>query len=149
LISGIRRIGMRVQLKQVQGITFAGLSETGHWTVMDSVKEFGGSQGAVKPMELILMGLGGCSGMDVVSILNKMRLPLEDMKIEVDADQKEDHPRMFTRIRMHYIFYGQDLDKEKVEKAIELSRMKYCSVWAMLVQVVDIQYTYEFRSKKE
>ena len=139
---------MQVKIKQLKGITLAGLSETGHWTVMDTVPEFGGSQGAQKPMELFLMSLGGCSGMDILSIFKKMRMHVDDFEILIKADQAKDHPRVFTRIQMVYKIYGTSIDSKKVEQAIEFSRDRYCSVWAMLKSSVEIQYSYEIDSLK-
>ena len=85
-----------------------------------------------RPKGLLLAGLGGCTGMDVVSILEKMRVPFEGLEIEVSADQSEDHPRVFTAIRIRYRFKGRDLPMDKLERAIQLSQEKYCGVSAML-----------------
>ena len=139
---------MNVRVKQLDGITLAAISGTGHWTVMDTESQHGGHEAAAKPMELVLMGLGGCSGMDVVSVLKKMRVPFTDMEVNVDADQADEHPRVFTSIRMEFLIYGENIEGAKVEQAIELSKNKYCSVWAMLKKTADIQYSYRIMAEK-
>jgi putative redox protein len=139
---------MKVRVKQVEGLTLVGQGETEHWTLMDTQKEYGGHQGASKPIEMLLMSLGGCSGMDVISILRKMREPVEDFEIEIDADQKEDHPKTFRQIRMKYKIYGENINSEKVKQAIELSKEKYCSVWSMLKETVPIEYDFDIYPRR-
>jgi len=140
---------MEVTVKQIEGIAFAGVGETRHWVVMDSLAEFGGSEAGSKPMELLLMSLGGCTGMDVVSILQKMRVDLDDFEIRVEADQAEEHPKVFTRIHLEYRFFGKKVDQEKVEKAIELSQERYCSVSAMLRKTAEIHHSYRINPSRD
>ena len=139
---------MEVTIKNIQGLAFAGMGETKHWLIMDNTEEFGGSGGATKPMELLLMSLGGCTGMDVVSILRKMRVDLDDFSIDIKADQAEDYPRVFTKIDLTYRLYGKKIDTAKVEKAINLSQDKYCSIMAMLKKAVAINHSYEIHPTK-
>lgn len=91
-----------------------------------------GTSRGVRPKGLLLAGLGGCTSMDVVSILEKMRVPFEGLAVEVSADQSEDHPKVFTAIRVTYRFKGRDLPMDKLERAVQLSQEKYCGVSAML-----------------
>ena len=91
-----------------------------------------GTSRGVRPKGLLLAGLGGCTGMDVVSMLEKMRVPFEGLAVEVSADQSEDHPKVFTAIRVIYRFKGRDLPMDKLERAVQLSQEKYCGVSAML-----------------
>lgn len=91
-----------------------------------------GTSRGVRPKGLLLAGLGGCTGMDVVSILEKMRVPFEGLSVDVSADQSEDHPKVFTAIRVTYRFRGRDLPMDKLERAVQLSQEKYCGVSAML-----------------
>ncbi len=91
-----------------------------------------GTSRGVRPKGLLLAGLGGCTGMDVVSILEKMRVPFEGLAVEVSADQSEDHPKVFTAIRVTYRFNARDLPMDKLERAVQLSQEKYCGVSAML-----------------
>lgn len=133
---------MKIIIRQLDRITFAGIGDTGHWVPMDTDPEFGGHGGASKPMEMMLMALGGCTGMDVASILAKMRVPLTNMEVIVRGEQAETHPKVFTRIKIEYLFYGTDIAKDKVEQAIALSEDKYCSVMAMLRQSVSIDTSY-------
>jgi putative redox protein len=92
-------------------------------------------------MELILLGLGGCTGMDVVSILGKQRQSVEGFEINIDADRTDEHPKRYTEIRLEYVIYG-DVDEKAVARAIELSETKYCSVMAMLGESAKIETTY-------
>jgi putative redox protein len=139
--------GMEVNIQRIKGLAFAAKGNTNHWLVMDTEEKHGGEYAASKPMELILMSLGGCTGMDVVSILNKMKVHLNDFSIDVSAEQAEDFPKVFTKIHIAYRFFGKQIDEEKVKRAIELSRTKYCSVSAMLSQSVQINYSYQIISE--
>jgi putative redox protein len=134
---------MQAWVRQIDGLTFAAKSDSGHWVFMDTRTDLGGADGASKPLELVLMGLGGCTGMDVVSILRKMRVGLDRFEIRLEAERAEEHPQVFLRIRMEYRLFGSGIDAEKVERAIELSRTQYCSVSAMLSKAVPIEYTYQ------
>jgi len=131
-----------VTIKQVEGLAFAALGPSGHWTMMDSRKDVGGHEGASAPMELLLMSLGGCTGMDVAAILAKMKQPLEDIQIEVKGTMREDHPHAYTDIHIHYLVKG-DVAQDKLERAIELSQEKYCSVSATLRPGVNLTHSYE------
>jgi putative redox protein len=134
---------MQVVLKQVQGISFAGKGDSGHWLPIDGPEEFGGSAAASRPMELILMGLGGCTSMDVISILKKKRVQVQDYECIIDAERAPRHPKVFTKIHMKYVFYGRNIAAKDVERAIQHSEESYCSVIAMLKKSVDITTEYE------
>jgi len=133
---------MDAVVKQVSGMTFIGRADTKHWVPMDGPPEFGGTDAANRPMELILISLAGCSASDVSSILAKKRAKLRTMEVNVHADRADDHPRVFTNIHMEYVFYGQGLKPADIERAIALSQDKYCSVSAMLRKAVDITHSY-------
>jgi len=134
---------MKVTINQIQGIALAGKGDSKHWVVMDGPEKFSGLEAGSRPMELFLISLAGCTGMDVVSLLEKMRVKLKDFKMEVEAERAETHPKVFTKIRIEYLFFGKDIDPEKVEKAIDLSQNKYCSASAMLKKAVDITTSYK------
>jgi putative redox protein len=134
---------MKAQLIQLQGITFSAKGESNHWIMTDGSEEFGGSNAASRPKELILFGFAGCTGADVASILAKRRVHLDRFEINVDAEVAEEHPKVFTKIHLSFLFKGKNIKAQDVERAIELSRTKYCPVWAMLRQAVDITYSYE------
>lgn len=134
---------MHVVLKQVQGISFAGKADSGHWVPIDGPEEFGGSSAGSRPMELILMGLGGCTSMDVISILKKKRIQVDDYECVLEAERAPRHPKVFTRIKMKYVFYGRNIPAKDVERAIQLSEESYCSASAMLKKSVDIETEYE------
>ena len=129
-------------LKQIKGITFAGKTDSNHWITMDGPEEFGGSNAGVRPKELLLLALAGCTASDVVAILTKKRAPLDDFEINIKADISDEHPQVFTKIDLEYVFYGKDLNVKDIERAIELSQTKYCAVTAMLEKAVEIRHTY-------
>lgn len=136
---------MKAIVKQVDGLALVGKSDSNHWVTMDSTKIVGGQEAAAKPMELVLIALGGCTSMDVLSILKKMREDVRDYDVELDGERAEGHPAVFTKIHLHYVFYGKNLNAENVTKAIELSLDKYCSVTAMLRKAVEITWDYELK----
>ena len=127
---------------QVRGITFAGKADSNHWVMMDGPHEFGGSAAATRPKELVLLALGGCTGSDVVTILRKKRVAVDGLEINLSADEAEEHPKRYTRIHVEYVVSGHDIAARDVERAIELSETKYCSVSAMLTSSVSITHSY-------
>lgn len=133
---------MEALVKQVEGINFLGKSDSGHWVVLDGPSEFGGSEAGSRPMELVLIALGGCTGMDVASLLDKMRVEYDDLRLEISAERKEDHPKIFTKIHITYKIWG-DVSEDKVKKAIEKSQNKYCSVSEILRNSAELTYDYE------
>jgi putative redox protein len=129
-------------LKQIKGITFAGKTDSNHWITMDGPEEFGGSDAGIRPKELLLLALAGCTASDVVSILSKKRTPLDDFEINIKADISDEHPQVFTKIELEYVFYGNNLNVKDIERAIELSQTKYCAVTAMLEKAIEINHSY-------
>ena len=119
------------------GLRFVHRSATGHSVVTDAPADKGGLGSAPTPMELIVLGLLGCTGTDVVSILQKMKQPLESFKVSAVSERAEDHPRVYTKIHVTYTLRG-DLDEKKVQRAVELSEKTYCSVTAMLQGTAEI-----------
>jgi len=111
--------------------------------VIDGAPAIGGRNLGVRPMEMVLMGLGGCTAMDVLSILKKQRQQVTDCVIEVDAKRREEEPQIFIQIHLHYIITGHDLKENHVKRAVELSAEKYCSVSAMLSKTAQLSYDYE------
>lgn len=129
-------------VRQVRGITFAAKTDSNHWLIMDGPEELGGSNAGARPKELLLAALGGCTASDVVSILAKKRSPVAGFTVNLSATTAEEHPQVFTDIHVEYVIYGDGLKKEDVERAIELSTSKYCSVSAMLRPAVTITHSY-------
>ncbi len=123
---------MKARVKWVEDVVFLGESGSGHAVVMDGAPESGGRNLGVRPMETLLIGLGGCSAFDVVSILKKGRQQVTDCVVEIDAERAESIPRVFTRIHMTYTITGRNLGEPQVRRAVELSAEKYCSATAML-----------------
>lgn len=131
-----------IYLKQITGNTFAAKASSGHWVVMDTKKEVGGSEGGTTPKELVLMGLAGCTSMDVIPILKKKRSPVIGYECKIKAVEREEHPKIFTDIHIEYVFYGDGIKSEDVERAIDLSKTKYCSVSAQLSVSAKITHSY-------
>lgn len=129
-------------VRQVRGMTFAGLTESGHWVTVDGPPEFGGSSAAIRPKELILISLGACTGSDVVSILQKKRVKLAGFEVRLKAQVAEEHPQVYTKIHIEYVFFGENLVPADLERAIDLSQNKYCPVSAMLKNSVEITNSY-------
>jgi len=136
-------------IKQINGITFAGKTDSNHWITMDGPKEFGGSDAGIRPKELILLALGGCTSSDVVSILNKKRVKFDGYEINITSETSDSHPQVFTKINLEYVFYGNQMDPKNVERAIELSLTKYCGVTAMLEKACGISHTYRIVTTEE
>ena len=134
---------MKANVVQVKGISFIGKAASNHWVAMDGPAGFQGSDAGTRPKELILIGLGGCTGADVASILGKMKEPLSRFEIDIDAESSEEHPKVFTKIHLTYKFWGEGVKEGNLEKAITLSQDKYCSVTAMLKDAVSITHSYE------
>lgn len=130
-------------VKQVKGITFVGKTDSNHWITMDGPENFGGSNAGIRPKELLLISLAGCTGSDVASILSKKRVKLDGFEMNIDADVADEHPQVFTKIHLEYVFYGKNLPVKEIERAIELSQTKYCSVTAMLQKAVEINHSYK------
>ena len=124
-------------------MTFVGESGSGHAVVMDGAPEHGGRDMGIRPMEMLLLGVGGCTAFDVVSILKKSRQAIVDCEVEVDSDRAEEVPKVFTRIHIHFIVSGNSLDPAKVEKAVNLSADKYCSASLMLGKTAEMTHDFE------
>lgn len=129
-------------VKQVQGITLVGKSESNHWVVMDGSETFGGSKAGSSPKELLMMALGGCTSMDVIPTLTKKKVPFKDFEVRISGETREEHPQVFNNLHIEYVFYGNNINPEDVERAIELSTTKYCAVSAMLRASVKITHSY-------
>lgn len=136
---------MKARVKWVDGLMFVGESGSGHAIVMDGAPEHGGRDLGVRPMEMLLLGLGGCTGIDVMLILKKGREAVTDCVVEIDAERAETDPKIFTRIHMHYVVEGTNLNPAKVERAIALSAEKYCSATAMLGRAAAITHDFEIK----
>jgi len=133
---------MDVQVKWVGERSFVGTAESGHRIVFGTASDAGPKPGP-SPMELVLIGTGGCSAYDVVHILEKGREPVTGVEVELDADRAETDPKVFTRIHMHFVVTGRGLNPAKVERAIGLSIEKYCSASAMMAQTATLTHDYE------
>jgi putative redox protein len=134
---------MKATVQWKQNMTFVGMPESGFPMPMDSEPSFGGSGQGVRPVELLALGLAGCTAMDVLSILQKKRQQLTSFEVQVEAERSADHPKVFTRARITYLVSGRDIEEAAVLRAIELSATKYCPAQAMFVQVFPIDLDYE------
>jgi putative redox protein len=129
-------------LKQLDGIAFAAKGDSNHWVMMDGPESVGGTDAGSRPKELVLYALAGCTASDVVNILRKKRVQLQGFEMHLTGHEAEEHPKVFTDIHVEYVFFGDDISTVDVERAIELSTTKYCSVSAMLTPKVKITHSY-------
>ena len=134
---------MKARVKLIEGVSFVGQTKSGHAVVMDGPPDSGGKNLGPRPMEMLLLGLGGCSAFDVVHILRKARLDVRDCVAEIDATRAETDPKVFTKIHVHFIVTGIALDPKRVEQAVKLSAEKYCSASIMLGKVAEITHDFE------
>ncbi len=135
---------MQARIKWVDNAMFVGESGSGHAVVIDGPAEGGGRNLGVRPMELLLMGVGSCSAYDVIHILKKGRQPVTDCVVELTAERADQIPQVFTKIHMNFIIYGHDkLTDAQVKRAVQLSAEKYCSASIMLSHSVEITHNYQ------
>lgn len=134
---------MRARIKWVENVSFLAQSESGHSVLVDGAPAAGGQNLGPRPMELLLMGTGGCTAFDVVTILKKGRADVVDCEVALDATRAETDPKVFTHIHMHFTVKGRQLKTEQVKRAIELSAEKYCSASIMLGATVKISHDFE------
>ena len=137
---------MKARVKWVEEATFLAESGSGHAVVMDGPPDHGGRNLGVRPMEMLLLGMGGCTAFDVMLILKRSRQPVDDCEVELSAERAEEEPKVFTRIHVHFIVSGRGLDEKRVARAVSLSAEKYCSASIMLDRAgVQISHDYEIR----
>ena len=129
---------MKTRIEWKNGMSFLGESGSGHSVLMDGPPEAGGKNLGPRPMEMLLMGTGGCAAFDVVLILKKSRQDISDCVVEIEAERALEEPKVFTRIHFHFILTGKQLKAEQVERAIKLSAEKYCSASIMLGKTAEL-----------
>lgn len=134
---------MKARVKWIEQVSFLGESESSHAVLMDGPPTAGGRNLGPRPMEMLLLGTGGCTCFDVVAILKKSRQAISDCYVELDAERAETDPKVFTKIHMHFVVKGKDIKRDAVEKAIKLSAEKYCSASIMLGQTALITHDFE------
>lgn len=128
-----------VTVDLVEGMRFSAVGAAGKETILDSPPDFGGVNAGPTPMELMLMALGGCTGMDVVSMLRTMRVEVTDYQVRVDGDRADQHPKVYTDIRVEHIFVGKGLDADKIHLAVEKSATRFCPASSMLKKACRIE----------
>lgn len=134
---------MKTTVKWVDNAMFLGESGSGHAVVMDGPEDHGGRNMGIRPMEMLLLGLGGCTSFDVMSILQKQRLDIRDCIADIEAQRADAVPAVFTSIHIHFTVKGKDLRENLIERAIKLSAEKYCSASIML-EKSDVKITHSF-----
>ena len=134
---------MNLSVNWVDGMLMVGKSHSGHSITMDGPIEIGGENLGVRPMEMLLLGVAGCTMIDVVTTLKIMRQDLTHCETKISAERAKEHPKVFTDIHIHFIVKGKDLDSKKVDKAISLSAEKYCSASIMLGKTANITHDFE------
>jgi putative redox protein len=136
---------MQARIKWIENVAFLGETGSGHAVLMDGAQEGGGRNLGPRPMELVLIGTGGCTAYDVVHILKKSRAEINDCVAEIEAQRADEDPKVFTKIHFHFIVTGKNLKPELVERAINLSAEKYCSASIMLSKTATITHDFEIR----
>lgn len=136
---------MKARIKWVENVSFVAESGSGHALVMDGAPEGGGRNLGPRPMEVMLMGAGGCTAYDVVHILRKSRASVTDCVLEIDSERAAEDPKVFTKIHFHFIVTGRGLKPAQVERAVQLSAEKYCSASIMLAKTAAITHDFEIR----
>lgn len=134
---------MKASIRWTGGVSFAGRADSGHDVIMDGAPDAGGQNQGARPMEVVLIGMGGCTAFDVVHILRKQRQEIADCVAEIDAERAPTDPKVFTRIHVHFKISGRRLDPKKVAHAIDLSATKYCSASIMLAKTAAITHDFE------
>jgi putative redox protein len=134
---------MKARIKWVENAALVGESGSGHAVVMDGPPQSGGRNLGVRPMEMLLLGVGGCTALDVIHILKKARQPVADCVVEVVAERADQVPKVFTRIHVHFIVSGDGLADKQVARAVQLSAEKYCSASLMLGKTAEISHDFE------
>lgn len=134
---------MKARIKWVEAVSFLGETGSGHAVLMDGPPEGGGRNLGPRPMELVLLGTGGCTTYDVIHILKKSRQDVHDCVVEIDAERADTDPKVFTRIHFHFVVTGKGLKHDSVKRAIDLSAEKYCSASIMLAKTAEITHDFE------
>ncbi len=134
---------MKTRVKWVEDVCFMAEADSGHAVIMDGSPEIGGRNLGPRPMELLLMGTGGCTSVDVIMILKKSRQDVTACEVAIEADRADDHPKVFTRIHMHFTVKGRNLKPEIVDRAIKLSAEKYCSASIILGKTAVMTHDFE------
>ncbi|WP_028874968.1 OsmC family protein [Tepidiphilus margaritifer] len=134
---------MECTVRWIEGRTFLAETGSGHLVAMDGAPEAGGRNLAPRPMELLLAGAGGCTAFDIVMILEKGRQVVKGCEVRLEAERAPSDPKVFTRIRFHYVVRGRGLDANRVERAVKLSAEKYCSASIMLGKTAELEHTWE------
>lgn len=134
---------MKATIKWAGDVGFVGETESGHQVTMDGPPDHGGRNRGPRPMEMVLLGMGGCTAFDVIHILRKGRHAVADCLAHIDATRADTDPKVFTRIHIHFVVSGQDLKRDAVARAIELSATKYCSASIMLGKTAEITHDFE------
>jgi putative redox protein len=134
---------MKARAAWVEGMAFMGEAGSGHAVIMDGAPEYGGRNIGIRPMEMLLIGLAGCTGFDVVQILKKGREPITGCEVEVEAERATEDPKVFTKIHLAYRITGRGLSAAKAERAVTLSKEKYCSASIMLGATAEMTYAIE------
>jgi len=134
---------MQIDIILGEGRSLMAKGDSNHWVPMDAPKEAGGSGAATKPIEMFLMGLAGCTSMDVVSLLRKKRVPFTDFKVTTTTEREDTHPMVFKSVNVHFQVFGKDIREKDVLRSIELSSEKYCAASAMLKKALPVTTSYE------
>lgn len=138
---------MKAKIKKTDDMTFLGKADSGHWITIDEPEEIGGSDGGPRPMELVLIAFGGCAGVSLAKLMEKMRIDYEGLEMEISAIRREENPKIYTEVHIKFKIWG-DVQEQKVKKAVKESQEKYCSVGGILRNSADVTHEYEIIERK-
>ena len=134
---------IKIDLIQGEGMSLMAKADSNHWVPMDASESFGGAGAGVRPIEMFLMGLAGCTSMDVINLLKKKRVPFTDFKVTTTTERVEEDPKVFKFVNIHFKIYGKGIKEKAVQRSIELSSEKYCAASAMLKSTMEVTTSYE------
>jgi len=134
---------MKAEVKWLGGRAFEGVADSGHSVIMDSSPSFGGNDRGIRPMEMLMVGMGGCTSIDVMNILEKSRQDVTECVAEITAERADTEPKVFVKMHVHFKVTGRNLEAKRVERAIQLSAEKYCSASIMLGKTAEITHDFE------
>jgi len=138
----LESLPVAIKVRWIDGMQFVAYDDRGHSVVMDVSREHGGEGSGFGPIQLLLVALGGCTGMDIVEMMRKQRQKLEGLEIIVSGERVAEHPRVYGKVHVEYMFRGKELEEKAVQRAVKLSQSKYCSVAATLRPMAKVSYGY-------
>jgi len=140
---------LKAECRLASNMTLIAKGDSGHWTMMDVPKTVGGDEGAMHPFEHLFAALAGCTATDLLYVMKKKRIQVDDLRVNIEAKRAEKHPKVAEKIHIHYTIVGEHISEKAVERGIELSQDTYCSVSAMLKATAEITHSFEILTPEQ